>query len=80
MIDNQQVWYSAETYLEFFINSTKTGTYGHEPTGTGHDGFLYDVPVYTNTSLPSGAHNFTIATVPAGDRESVFLFDYLEYT
>lgn len=66
------------TNLSFSINGSTVGTYEYIPTGTGvgAGGYLYNAPVYSNASMPQGTHTLTIGTLA----QSVFLFDYIEYT
>jgi hypothetical protein len=54
--------------------------YVHTPDGIGStDGFLYNVPVYSNTSLENTNHTL-VFWANAQQGSAVILFDYVTYT
>ncbi|KAI0778899.1 hypothetical protein BD413DRAFT_447284, partial [Trametes elegans] len=65
------------TNLTFILDGAHVGNYVHEPDGSSE--ILYDVPVYTNTTLPHTSHTLVISTGP-GLNASLVLFDYIIYT
>ncbi len=67
---------TTETHITFFIDDEKVGQYDHMPDDTPE--FYYQVPVYTNSSLPYGEHSLKI--VADGKQLSLVLFDYVKYT
>ena len=76
MIANSVAQVSTETHITFFIDQEKVGQFDHTPDNTA--AFHYQVPVYTNTSLPYGEH--TLEIVADGTQLSLVLFDYVMYT
>ncbi|KZP17991.1 hypothetical protein FIBSPDRAFT_746234 [Athelia psychrophila] len=65
-----------ETDLIFLMDGALVGNYTHLPT-TSLD-FIYNVPVYVNTSLSNQQHILTIEAT--GANHTLILFDYVEYT
>ncbi|KAI0735581.1 hypothetical protein C8Q76DRAFT_581238, partial [Earliella scabrosa] len=64
--------------MAFFLNGTLVGNFTQEPTGdTNID---YDVPVYSNPSLPFGNHTITIVNGHVDGPQSLTLLDYIYYT
>ncbi|KDQ64448.1 hypothetical protein JAAARDRAFT_28078 [Jaapia argillacea MUCL 33604] len=63
------------TNLNFRLNNTIVGTFVHTPDASTT--FIYNVPVYVNTSIPNGLHTFEIE---ATGNTSLVMFDYLTYT
>ncbi|KZT18125.1 hypothetical protein NEOLEDRAFT_1080931 [Neolentinus lepideus HHB14362 ss-1] len=70
--------YTTLTNLTFRLDNETVGSYVHTPNALSPV-FQYGVPVYSNTSIPNGAHTFELET-DASDNGSVILFDYLQYT
>ena len=64
------------TNLEFYIDGGVVGNFTHEPDIKSD--ILYDIPVYTNVSIPNGSHAVEIR--PAQGKKSLLLFDYAAYT
>ncbi|KAI1790962.1 hypothetical protein LXA43DRAFT_1013838 [Ganoderma leucocontextum] len=76
MIANRHGTTSTETHITFFIDDENVGQYDHTPNDTSD--FQYQVPVYTNSTLPYGEHSLKI--VADGTQLSLVLFDYVVYT
>ncbi|EIW63894.1 uncharacterized protein TRAVEDRAFT_110984, partial [Trametes versicolor FP-101664 SS1] len=64
------------TNLSFTLDGELVGSYLHAPD-TSTD-ILYNVSVYSNTSLTNGPH--TLEIQPTGPFSSLILFDYIAYT
>ncbi|KAI0673167.1 hypothetical protein C8Q78DRAFT_704138 [Trametes maxima] len=64
------------TNLTFYIDGEGVGAFSHEPDGTSLA--IYNVPVYTNSSMPYGPHSLRM--VSTGIKAALALFDYLVYT
>ncbi|KAJ3557687.1 hypothetical protein NM688_g1338 [Phlebia brevispora] len=47
---------------------------------TGQNGYEYNVPVYTNTSIPPGLHTFTLQNGRTNGEASLVLLDYMVYS
>lgn len=62
------------TNITFKLDNNIVGNYHHAPDNTTT--FLYNIPVYANTSLPDVQHVLIMEQVPG----SLILFDYLIYT
>ncbi|KAH9922999.1 hypothetical protein B0H21DRAFT_701362 [Amylocystis lapponica] len=73
--NSNRLWSSE---LAFLIDGKQVGTYSW--TSTGPAAFQYDVPVYTNNTLTSGLHTFTLINGATSGVASLVLFDYLVYT
>jgi hypothetical protein len=78
IIDDIPTTFTTRTDLRFFIDGDQVGTYVHEPTGTTQGGYIYDVPVYINTTLDNREHTLVISTNSDFD-SSLLLFDRVEY-
>ncbi|KAM5539939.1 hypothetical protein V8D89_006442 [Ganoderma adspersum] len=76
MIANRVNHVSTETHITFFIDDEKVGQYDHTSDNTTE--FHYQVPVYTNISMPYKEHSLKI--VADGTQLSLVLFDYVKYT
>ena len=64
--------------MEFLIDGEQVGTF--QLTPTGEDAFVYNVPVYTNESLPSGQHTLAVMSGRIGGSQAPALLDYFVYT
>lgn len=64
--------------LIFTLDGAPAGTYTHSVTS--QQAFLYNVPVFSNSSIDSGSHTFIATLTAPSDASSVALFDYLVYT
>lgn len=64
------------TNLTFTLDGELVGSYLHAPDASTD--ILYNVSVYSNTSLTSGPH--TLEIQPTGPFSSLILFDYIAYT
>ncbi|KIJ46608.1 hypothetical protein M422DRAFT_249762 [Sphaerobolus stellatus SS14] len=65
------------TNMTFFIDDEPVNQFSQQS-----DIFLYNIPVFVNTSLSPGKHVFTLvngATDGSGNKPSTVLFDYLIY-
>ncbi|KAI0640164.1 hypothetical protein C8Q77DRAFT_1153053 [Trametes polyzona] len=65
------------TNLTFALDGVLVGQYVHAPDPKGAQ-ILYNVLVYSNTSLSDGLHTLVIS--PSDDVASLILFDYIVYT
>ncbi|KAH9854313.1 hypothetical protein C2E23DRAFT_818108 [Lenzites betulinus] len=65
------------TNLSFTLDSELVHNYVHQPDPSSPQ-ILYNVPVYSNASLPDGPH--TIEIRPTGPNSVLILFDYIAYT
>ena len=68
--------FTTDTNVVFFLDDAPVGQYTHIPDNS--DEVLYQVPVYTNTSLHNGEHTLVMHT--GRDTDSLALFDYIIYT
>ncbi|KAI0354718.1 hypothetical protein OH77DRAFT_1375495, partial [Trametes cingulata] len=66
------------TNLSFSLDGGPATVYYHAPDPNTSDDLLYNVLVYSNTSLPPGLHQLRIAA--GGPTASLVLFDYIIYT
>ncbi|KAI0640259.1 hypothetical protein C8Q77DRAFT_1045389, partial [Trametes polyzona] len=62
--------------LTFLLDDDLVGSFEHTPLGNVD--VQYNVPVYTNTSVPQGLHTLRIETT--GPATPSVLFDYIIYT
>ncbi|KAF8987741.1 hypothetical protein BDQ17DRAFT_1258237 [Cyathus striatus] len=67
--------------MTFYIDNEIVGQFEKEPSGT-QGAYVYNISVYSNTSLSAGEHNFTLQNGPFGNggNKSLTLFDYLVYS
>ena len=65
------------TNLTFYIDNELVGSYKHTPTNDSS--ILYQVPVYTNSSLANQEHFLRIVN-GGGPNASLILFDFIAYT
>jgi len=80
ILDDKKTSFVTRTDLLFSIDGQRVGSFVHEPSNrTSGNGLMYDVPVYVNTSLPSGSHTLVISTNGSAN-SSLLLFDYMTYT
>ncbi|THH30166.1 hypothetical protein EUX98_g3998 [Antrodiella citrinella] len=64
--------------MTFLIDGQPVGAFSQSPTGaTNYD---FNVPVYTNTSIPFGIHTFTLWNGHVNEAKSLVLLDYLIYS
>src|ERR1700749_139218 len=75
--------FTSDTYLTFLLDGESVGPpFIHTPNNTMVNGsyWLYDVLLYSNSSLGCyGQHNLTIMNGDGG-HHSIFLFDYIKYS
>ncbi|KAK0470379.1 uncharacterized protein EV420DRAFT_111051 [Desarmillaria tabescens] len=64
--------------MSFYIDDDLVGQF--VKLAPGEPGFDYDVPVYSNTSVPAGQHRFTLQNGHVGGMTSLVLLDALVYT
>ncbi|KAL4255962.1 hypothetical protein AB1N83_011721 [Pleurotus pulmonarius] len=62
---------------KFLIDGVVVGEFRHEAEDTAE--YLYNTPVYTNTSLSNEEHHFTVL-IDSTNRSAMILFDYIVYT
>ncbi|EIW63798.1 uncharacterized protein TRAVEDRAFT_80075, partial [Trametes versicolor FP-101664 SS1] len=62
--------------LAFFLDDDFVGTFTY--VSDGEEDVQYNVPVYTNTSVPHGTHTLRVET--SGPATPDVLFDYIVYT
>ncbi|KAF8987749.1 hypothetical protein BDQ17DRAFT_1199528, partial [Cyathus striatus] len=67
--------------MTFYIDNELVGQFERVPPGT-QGAYLYNVSVYSNTSLPAGEHTFMLQNGQFGNggNKSLTLFDYLVYS
>ncbi|KAK0470408.1 uncharacterized protein EV420DRAFT_1500511 [Desarmillaria tabescens] len=64
--------------MSFYIDDILVGQF--KKTAPGESGFEYNVTVYSNSSIPSGQHKFTIQNGHVGGIKSLLLLDALVYS
>lgn len=67
---------SGSAGLAFFLDDDFVGTFAY--VSDGEEDVQYNVPVYTNTSVPHGSHTLRVET--SGPATPDVLFDYIVYT
>ncbi|EPS95475.1 hypothetical protein FOMPIDRAFT_1132368 [Fomitopsis schrenkii] len=65
--------------ISFELDGKDAGHYTHEPD-KGSDEYRYNVTVYTNTQLAKVQHKLKMLAGHQGSQNSLFLFDWAEYT
>ncbi|KAH8086598.1 hypothetical protein BXZ70DRAFT_899946 [Cristinia sonorae] len=64
--------------ITFLIDGEAVGSFFQAPNNATNYGF--NVPVYTNASIPSGNHTFTLQNGHVDGPKSLVLLDYIVYT
>lgn len=71
--------FDANMELTFMLDDEVVGVFDLFPPD-GADAFSYDVPVYSNASVPAGMHNLTLVNGQSGGIQSLVLLDYIIYS
>ncbi|TDL24136.1 hypothetical protein BD410DRAFT_719993 [Rickenella mellea] len=77
ILANQVPFATTATNLTFTLDGAVVGTFVHVPDSSSD--FIYNVPFYTNPSLPMGQHTLHIES-NAVTQSALILFDYAIYT
>jgi len=64
--------------MTFFLDGQDVGKFSLSPSGDSN--YDYNVPVYSNNSIPPGAHSFTLQNGQIGGAKSLILLDFFVYS
>lgn len=71
-------FFDADADYKFLVDGQVVGKYTHAAAPNIPD-YFYNTPVYVNTTLQNGIHNFTLL-VDSPAKPVLLLFDYAVYT